>query len=272
MRILIAALVVAAVGLGGLAWYFKKEADRSAGECTTLRSDLEREQQSRQGLEEKSGSILAEKNQEIQRLTQKAVELEELQLAVKILRDELAAKTELAKTAQEKAEQLAAAVGTAAQEREKALQDLAQLRADQDELVARFADARTAGERAAADLRKALDEKTVLAQKTAQAEAECVNLKKEIEKLQGLAPKPAGEEIEGKIAEDVGDGKVILSDLSRKPDVDLEFSVFRGGEFIGRVKISKAFENYASARVTFLPPGKEVMVGDIVTTSFPEKQ
>ncbi|HAK95966.1 MAG TPA: hypothetical protein DCM87_13485 [Planctomycetes bacterium] len=272
MRILIAALVVAAAGLGALGWYFKTEADRSAVECTTLRSDLEREQQSRHGLEEKSGSILAEKNQEIQRLTQKALELEELQLTAKALRDELAAKTELARTAQEKAEQLAAAVGTAAQEREKALQDLAQLRTDQDELVARFAAARTAGERAAADLQKAIDEKTVLAQRAAQAETECDNLKKELEKLHGPAPAVAGAEIEGLIEQDVGDGKVILSNLSRKPEVDLEFSVFRGGEFIGRVKISKAFENYASARVTYLPPGKEVMAGDIVTTSFPEKQ
>ncbi len=272
MKVLIATLVVVAVGFGGLGWYFRNEAEQSKGEAATLRQDLAHEQQSRQGLEEKSGSILGEKNQEIQRLTQKAVELEELQLAAKGLRDELAAKTELAKTAQDKAEQLAAAVETAAQERAKVLQDMTQLRTDQEELVKRFAEAKTAAERAAADLQKALDDKTVLAQKSSQAEAECDNLKKRLEKLQGLAPELAGKEIEGKIAEDVGEGKVILSDLSRKPEVDLEFSVFRDGEFIGRVKIYKAFENYAGARVTYLPPGKEVMVGDIVKTSFPEKK
>lgn len=272
MRILIAVLIAAAAGLGALGWYFKSEAARGAGESAALRSDLEGERQARRGLEEKLENILAEQNQEIHRLTRKALELEELQLDAKALREDLAAKTELAKNAQEKAEQAAAAAQAAAQEREKTLQDLAQLRTDQDELAAKFAAAKTAGERAAADLEKALEEKTALAQKAALAETECDNLKRALEKQQGVARSAAGREIEGVVEQDAGDGKVILSKLSEKPEVDLEFSVFRDGEFIGRVKISKAFENYASARVTYLPPGKEVMAGDIVMTSFPEKR
>ena len=186
MRILIAVLIAAAAGLGALGWYFKSEAARGAGESAALRSDLEGERQARRGLEEKLENILAEQNQEIHRLTRKALELEELQLDAKALREDLAAKTELAKNAQEKAEQAAAAAQAAAQEREKTLQDLAQLRTDQDELAAKFAAAKTAGERAAADLEKALEEKTALAQKAALAETECDNLKRALEKQQGV--------------------------------------------------------------------------------------
>ncbi len=270
MKVATILLAVAAIGLGGLCWFLKMRADAAAGEVATLTQDLEQQRTVSQNRQDQIDSTLAERNQERERLNQKTAEAEELRATIKTLRDDAAAKNDAAKAAQDKADQAALALETMKQERDKAVQELAQLRTDQAGLVEQLTAAKASAEKLAAEAKSAADEKAALIAKVAEAQAANEELKKTVEKLQGLAPKLAGKEIDGKVAEDLGEGKVLINALSQKPDVDLEFSVFRNGEFIGRVKVYKAFEDYAGARVTYVSPGKEIKVGDVVKTGFPE--
>jgi vacuolar-type H+-ATPase subunit I/STV1 len=272
MKVLMVVLAAAVVGLGGLSLYLQIQTAQGKNEVTMRTQDLERERKQKESLQLNFDSMRAEKDQEIQKQNAKLSELSDLQATVKTLREEVTAKADLAKIAQDKVDQARAMSETAKQEREKLVQDLTQIRTDHEALVTRLADAKAVAEGLATEAQKVVAEKTVLTEKLVVAEAECENLKKTLEKLQGLVPKLAGKEVEGKVAEIVPGGKVILSGLSQKPEVDLEFSVFRGSDFIGRVKVHKAFENYAGANVTYLIPGKEVKVGDVVKTGFPEKK
>jgi len=100
------------------------------------------------------------------------------------------------------------------------------------------------------------------------AEGEAQKLAGEVEKLRSLAPDLAGKTIVGKVEERIDPGKIIISGLSAKPEVGLEFSVFHQSEFVARAQVFRVFEKYAGARVTFLQKGKEVSVGDDVKTGF----
>jgi predicted transcriptional regulator len=46
-----------------------------------------------------------------------------------------------------------------------------------------------------------------------------------------------------------------------------KFTVRRGGEYIGKVEVIKVYEDLSGARVSFLVPGQQVKVGDVVKTT-----
>jgi len=66
-----------------------------------------------------------------------------------------------------------------------------------------------------------------------------------------------------------GKEKLILLSAGRDQKVELghEFTVYRGGQFIGRVKVFKVYADYAGAEVLFTKDGEEIQAGDRASTN-----
>ena len=269
----IAAIVMAAIiaVLGALGVFLKVSHDKQAELAATLTAERDRE---RAGRDQDTRAYLKQvrdKNDQIRDLNTALGEMDDLRTLVGQLRQQVKSHEASAETARAKAEGLGSTLAEAVEARDRALRELEQMRNDREELVARFTEAKREAEDAVAAVRKVEGEKTALAGQLAESQLEHDALRSERDRFQDIAARPAGVQITGKVEEELDSGKVVISALNEKPEVNLDLSVLQEGEFIGRVRVYKVFENLAGAQVTYLLPGKRIRSGDVVCTGFPER-
>lgn len=86
-------------------------------------------------------------------------------------------------------------------------------------------------------------------------------------KIIGTKPAPA---IDGAVVavSDEEDVNLVVFSVGANDKVEEghEFTIFRGGQFIGKAKVSKVTADMAGARILFLEDGASVQIGDKVTT------
>ena len=259
---------VVVAGLAALSVYLYARLDRAERDLTASNQEIEDLKKGREASQTQTAVRVAEFETMINGLQEKVRDYDRTKDDNKRLDDAVAESRKLLEAERKKSADAAAQIEVLRGERDRASQRLeAQLKIHAD-LVPELEGAKHKAEKAGKDLEQALKEKAAVVEKLAVAEAEAKKRAVEVEKLRSLAPELAGSRIVGKVEEKIEPGKIILSELSAKPEVGLELSVFREAEFVARVRVYRVFEKYAGARITFLQKGKDVRVGDEVKTGF----
>lgn len=270
-RIIAIVMVVIIAALGALCVYLKTSYDVVAGEAADLRSDLADVRKTSENNDTQYLAALTGKNDEIGALKTKITNQEGQLGKIPELTASLEAATQKATTDAEEVTRLSGQVQSLTAERDRALQQVQLLTGDKDELLQEFTGAKnTINDLTARNTALELDKDT-LQQNLSDALGQVEQLERQKKEMQGLAPHLTDTQITGTIEEELESGRVVIGGLSQTPEVNLELSVLQEGEFIGRVRVDRAFEHYAGARITYLLPGKTMKAGDKVRTGFPDR-
>jgi chromosome segregation ATPase len=259
---------VAVLALIGVAAFLKVSLDDANKELTDLRGRHQDDVDAWEAERLRTAAASAEQGDRIEELEKIEREGGRLQARIEGLQKELTEKDTTLEAERQKVSTLTGRVATLTSERDSAQEALKEQRQVHDELAPKLSEAKEAKEKLTQELEALRDEKAALEGELATALAKNEEITKEIKRLRVLAPDAAGTRIVGKVEEKVPPRKIIISELSAPPEVDLEFSVFRGPEFIARARVYRVFEKYAGARLTFIQQGKEVRPGDTVKTGF----
>ncbi len=148
-----------------------------------------------------------------------------------------------------------------------------------DELNKLAEDAKAAKEKAVTDMtryRVDLDKSNEQLSKT-RIELTDLNSKLDKADMQLAAAKAAGFDVDlanayppiDAIVEAVkGEDKLVVLSVGRDQKVQegFEFTIYRGDRFVGKVKVTKVYENLAGARILFTNEGESIQIGDKAAT------
>jgi len=268
-RKLVPVLVVLFLGAAGSAVYFKISYDDVKRRLDQAEAKLQQEKRERKASEDRQATLLAERDRQIKQL--QAIEREYNRLKEEVL----APLRETLKKREAELEDLAgrykalqkqeAELRATVQRLTKQLEEQIALR---NELMPKLKETEAVVSRLKVELAGEQRAKAQIQQKLTAALDQLQKAQTELERLKKLAPDLAGKHITGKVTEVVAGDKIIIGDLNEPPEVGLEFSVFRGSQFVARARVYRVFEKFAGASITFLQEGKEVRPGDVVKTGF----
>jgi chromosome segregation ATPase len=256
------------LALAGLSLFLKFSLSAAEGKLADLKQEFADQRRAWETEKTDLSVKLAERDRRIEALEQQERDLGRLGEELAGLKTSLGEKETALAAKDERIAELVGETKTLKGERAKAQELLEAQRKVHGDVVGELAEAKQSVADLTEQLNGARERNKELEKELTVAETKAQRLAVEAEKLRRLAPELTGEEIVGTVEELPAPDKLIISELSATPEVGLEFSVFRGAEFLARARVYRVFEKYAGARVTFLQEGREIRPGDAVKTGF----
>ena len=154
-----------------------------------------------------------------------------------------------------------------------------QLGARVDQLTKEAADSKAAEEKARAeytrirvDLDKSNDqlEKSLIELASVSSRLETANMELAAAEKQGFRRGAGGiaPPIDAIVEAVKGDDKLVVLSVGRDQKVEegYEFTIYRGDRFVGKVRVTKVYENLAGAQILFTNDGESIQIGDKAAT------
>ena len=140
-----------------------------------------------------------------------------------------------------------------------------------------YADAKAQTEKATSEytrIRVDLDksneqlEKSLIEMASIQSNLETANMELAAAKAAGYHGFTTAPPIDAIVEAVKGDDKLVVLSVGRDQKVQegFEFTIYRGDRFVGKVKVTKVYENLAGARILFTNEGESIQIGDKAAT------
>ncbi len=267
-------LFVTVIGLGSWAVYLHLNLEEANNRISTFQTDILRKDNAVEIERDKYTNLRAKSEETItgleSRNAQLVSELKQLRENETVLK----AKDTLLAEEEKKREALQKQYDTMQGAKMDLQKEFEQQKHDYTEIVEQLKEKNRSIDQLKSDIEQYTTENSSLQKRLQESEELCAGYRKKNATLEKMNSAMQAKPIKGKVKQtarsgEVASGCIIIGELSEKPEVGTEFSVFQKNEYIGRAKVYRSFESMAGATISNLVKGKIIEEGDIVVTGFP---